>query len=334
MTVRIGVVGLGRIGALHARNLAACTMLSSLVVHDADQERAREVASQLGADVAESVPELLRTGVDGVVVATPTPCHEEHVTQALQHAVPVFCEKPLAGSLESGLSVAAAADRRGVPLQVGLQRRCDPQLRELRERVVHGLDGRLLGVRVVSTSWRPPPPEYLRTSGGFFQDKLVHDVDVVRWLTGREIEAATVVASGTATRWIAEAGDVDTVSASLLLSGGVPAQIWAARRSPSRFEFRVDVVSEHRATSAGRWTEGEPSGTARGESPFPTFVTRFADAYAEEVRAFCRLVVGAGGNVCPAADALASEAATATVARAWREARVVRAGDEAVASPT
>lgn len=327
MTMRIGVVGLGRIGELHARNLATSGLPSSLLLHDADEDLARRVACALDADVAPTFRDLLGGRVDGVVVATPTPSHAELVDEAIRAEIPVLCEKPLAGSVESGLALAALAAERRVPLQIGLQRRSDPELLQLRERLQGGADGRLVGLRVVSSSWHSPPAEYLKASGGFFRDKLVHDVDVIRWLTGRGIESAAVVGSGTATGWIAELGDVDSVSASLLLAGGLVAQIWAARCSPTRFEFRVDAICERQELSAGRWQEEEPSGMARTPSPFPTFIPRFAEAYAAEVTSFCRLVAGTGENACPADDAMASEVATLAVERAWREGRVVRPGE-------
>jgi myo-inositol 2-dehydrogenase / D-chiro-inositol 1-dehydrogenase len=327
VTVRIGVVGLGRIGELHAQNLAASGLVSSLLVHDVDEERARRVASDVDAGVASSVPELLKQGVDGVVIAAPTETHAHLVTVALLADVAVFCEKPLAGSLEAGFSLTTLAEARRLPLQVGLQRRCDPQLLEVRERLQSQADGCLLGLRIVSSSWQPPPPAYLRTSGGFFRDKLLHDVDVVRWVTGRAIDAAAVLGSGAATGWIGDGGDVDTVSASLLLAGGVVAQIWAARSSPTRFEFRLDTVTERQAMSAGRWTEGDPSETVRQASPYATFVARFSEAYSSEMASFCRLAAGAGENVCTASDAMASEVATVALERAWREARVVRPGE-------
>lgn len=324
MTVRIGIAGLGRIGGLHARNLAASGLVSSLVVHDADDDRARRIGADLDADVAPTFGKLLGSGIDGVVISTPTPSHEDLVHEALRSEIPVFCEKPFASSVEAGVALATMVEDRGVPLQVGLQRRCDPQLLELRERLRGEVDGRLLGLRVVSSSWRPPSPEYLETSEGFFRDKLLHDVDVVRWLTGLPIVAVAVAASGTATGWVGETGDVDTVSASILLAGDVVAQIWSARLSPTRFEFRVDAVCAHREMSAGRWDEGDASGIARKESPFETFVCRFEEAYKAEVDAFCHLAGCSGENVCPPSDAMASEIATASLELSWREGRVVR----------
>jgi myo-inositol 2-dehydrogenase/D-chiro-inositol 1-dehydrogenase len=323
VTLRIGIAGLGRIGALHARNLAESGLVSGLIVNDSNANRARGVADELGAQCAPSLDSLLDGGIDGLVVATPTDSHAHLVSEAIRRDVPVFCEKPLADSLEGGFAVAALAAQRRVPLQVGLQRRSDSQLAQLRARLKTAVDCRLIGLRVVSSSWRPPSAEYLRASGGFFRDKLVHDVDVVRWISGREIELAAVVGSGAATGWIGDTGDVDTVAASLVLTGGVIAQIWAARMSPTRFEFRVDAITEREALSAGGWTDDESSGTVGSDGPFATFVARFSEAYRAEMRSFCELVGGNGQNACTAMDAMASEVATDALERAWRERCVV-----------
>lgn len=334
MSLRIGVAGLGRVGELHARNLAASGRVSSLLVHDADAKVADRVGAALGAEVVPHFRDLIGCRPDGIVVATPTASHAELVSEAIGRGIPVLCEKPLAHSVADGDAVATLAEERGVPLQVGLQRRSDPQLLRMRARLRDGGDGRLVGLRVVSCSWQPPPEEYLEASGGFFRDKLLHDVDVVRWLTGLEIETSAVVGSGREAGWVGDPPDVDSVSASLLLAGGVVAQIWAARRSPSRFEFRVDAVCEHQELSAGRWEEGEPSSMPRAPSPFSTYVSRFSEAYVAEVTSFCSLAAGTGENVCPARDAMASEAAAVVLERAWREARVIRTVDVGAAAPS
>lgn len=324
IALRVGVVGLGRVGEVHVRNLQRSGLVSSLVVHDLDGGRARAIADELGADTAPSFPELLRRDVDAVVVATSTHAHAGLVMKAVHRHLPVFCEKPVATSLEMGGVMAALADEHDVPVQVGFQRRCDPELLALRARLHEGRTGRLIGLRIVSTSWQPPTAEYLRSAGGFFMDKLVHDIDVVRWLTGREVEVVSTVASGAATGWIGKAGDVDTVSAGLELAGGLVAQVWSSRVSPTRFEFRIDAVTERASLLAGNWADADPSDRMRRQSPFPTFLARFADAYAAEMRAFCALVGGTGENICPVADAMLSERAAAAAHLAWRERRAVR----------
>jgi len=325
VTLRVGLAGLGNIGKVHARNLAASELVSSLVVHDVDAELTCALADELGAEPAEDFEAMLGRRVDAVVVASPTSTHAALVTRAVGHGVPVFCEKPLAETLEQGLELAVVAERSGVPVQVGLQRRFDPELIRIRQRLMQEQDGHLIGLRIVSTSWRPPPPEYLAGSGGFFRDKLVHDVDVVRWVTGREVEEVAATASGSAAGSAGRARDVDTASISLVLSGGVVAQIWASRLSPTRFEFRLEAVCERSVLAAGAWDGDHPATLVQSESPWPGYIERFGPAFEAEMRAFCLLALCRGENACPPSEALRAEAVAAAAERASRRpARVAR----------
>jgi myo-inositol 2-dehydrogenase/D-chiro-inositol 1-dehydrogenase len=296
----------------------------SLAVYDTDSGLAREVAAALGARVASSFRELVQMGLDGLVISTPTQSHGELLRVALEARIPVFCEKPVSATIAEGIALVGLAERSGVPIQVGLQRRSDPGLVALRSRLRSGRHGPLIGIRVVSSSWRPPSRDYLQASGGVFTDKVVHEVDLVRYVTGLEIEQVTASASGSAAGWIGEMDDADTVSAGLILSGGVVGQIWVARMAPSRFDLRVEAVCRERLLVAGSWDHGAPSSLEWAPSPWPDFVSRFADAYRAEIEAFLLLVAGNGQNVCPARDALRSELIAVAVEQAWRDERSVR----------
>lgn len=323
--MRLGVAGLGRMGTLHARNLRANG--ASLVVYDADPAAGAMVSAANGADVASSVEELLEPKLDGLVVATSTPSHAALVRKALQARIPVFCEKPISAKIAESVSIVHLAERLGIPVQVGFQRRSDPELRALRARIQEGTDGSLIGVRVISSSWRPPPPEYVHRSGGLFRDKIAHELDLVRWLTGREIEEVAVTASGAATGWIGELGDADTASISIVISGGVIGQIWVSRMSPTRFDLRVEVVCGHRVLVAGSWDQGDRPALDLLPSPWPDFMERFQDAYLAEIESFLLLLAGDAHNICAAPDALGSEIAAVAAEQAWRDMRVVRVAE-------
>ena len=330
--MRLGIAGLGRMGALHAQNLRGTGV--SLLVYDIDPDRAGQIAASTGAVVASSVQELLDSAIDGLVVATSTPAHAGLVRSSLDARIPVFCEKPISATINESVALVGSAKRLGVPMQVGFQRRCDPELKALRARIQAGADGPIIGVRVISSSWQPPPPEYMSGSGGLFRDKLAHDLDLVRWLTRREIEEVTTAASGSATGWIGELGDIDTASVGILITGGIVGQIWVARMAPTRFDLRVEVVCSQRLLVAGSWDLGGPPSLEWTPSPWPDFVDRFHEAYRAELESFVRLVAGEGENVCPGGDALASEVAAVAAERAWRERRIVRVGEAAESAAT
>src|SRR5690242_10259731 len=191
--MRIGVIGVGRIGALHARTLASNPQVPEVVVADADDARARAVAAELGA-AAASIDELYGGRVDALVVAAPTATHAGLVHRALDARLPVFCEKPLAPDLDATLAVVEHAERSGTPVQVGFQRRYDPGHQALREAVEDGRLGRLHLVRAVTADPAPPPAAYIATSGGMFRDCHIHDFDSIRFVTGREF--VSVYATG------------------------------------------------------------------------------------------------------------------------------------------
>lgn len=323
--MRLGIAGLGRMGTLHARNLRAHGV--SLVVYDPNPAPGAVVSAATGADVASSLEDLLESKLDGLVVATPTESHTALVRKALQARVPVFCEKPMSATIAESVSIMQLAERLATPVQVGFQRRSDPELRALRARIQEGTDGPLIGVRVISSSWQPPPPEYARHSGGLFRDKAAHELDLVRWLTGHEIEEIAVTASGTATGWMGELGDADTASISIVISGGVIGQIWISRISPVRFDLRVEVVCGQRVLVAGTWDQGGRSTFDWLPSPWPDFVERFQDAYLAEMESFLLLLAGDAPNICAAPDALGSEIAAVAAEQAWRDMRMVRVSE-------
>ena len=185
--MKVGLMGAGRIGASHARTLASNPNTESLCIVDADQGLAREVAAQVGADTVSDGEELIRR-VDALVIATATDTHADLVCLGAAAGLPVFCEKPLSLDLETTDRVLQKVDRAGIPLQVGFQRRFDAGYVEARRLVASGELGRLYAAALTTHDPEPPPEHYLRVSGGIFSDMLVHDIDIIRWTTGQEID--------------------------------------------------------------------------------------------------------------------------------------------------
>src|SRR4051794_20135734 len=184
--MRIGLIGLGRIGAFHAETLSSLSSVTSLVVTDAVPEAIHSVVEKYGVEAVETPEKLLAAGVDGVVVAAATDAHPELIVAAADAGVPVFCEKPVARIIAEGVAVARRVAGTGVPIQIGYPRRFDPGFAAAREALASGELGWLHTVR--STTLDPaPPPAYLAVSGGIFRDCSVHDFDAVRWVTGQEV---------------------------------------------------------------------------------------------------------------------------------------------------
>ncbi|HEY8339027.1 MAG TPA: Gfo/Idh/MocA family oxidoreductase, partial [Egibacteraceae bacterium] len=218
--VRVGMIGLGRLGRVHAENLAWRVAGVELVrVVDTRAEVAREVGARLGVDWADDPAAVLDdAAVEGVVVATPTPTHVALVRAAAAAGKHVFCEKPLSFDLGAARDAVAAAAAAGVRLQVGFHRRFDPDWVAAVERIRAGELGEVRLLRTSLRDMQPPSRDYLASSGGFFADVAVHDFDTARWMVG---EVAEVAATGAALDpEIAALGDIDTAVVVLRFAGG------------------------------------------------------------------------------------------------------------------
>src|SRR5579862_1965959 len=187
--MRIGLIGAGRIGAFHARTLRGLAEVDSLVVTDADLDRAREVGRQVGAEVAGSVTDLLGAGVEAIVIAAATASHPELIKRGVQAGLPVFCEKPVAPDVAGTLDVIESTSGSAVPVQIGFQRRFDAGFQAAREAARSGALGWVHTIRSTTYDVVPPPAGYIAGSGGIFRDCAVHDFDAIRWVSGRQVTA-------------------------------------------------------------------------------------------------------------------------------------------------
>ena len=185
--LHIGLVGVGRIGAMHARTLSNLRDVARLTIADADFGRARVVADDVGAGAAETPEALVAAGVDALVIATATGGHAALLRVAAQARVPAFCEKPVALDLPTLDGVIEEVGRSGILVQVGFQRRFDAGYRAAREAVASGAVGTILTVRAATHDPAPPAREYVAASGGMFRDLAIHDFDAIRFVTGQDV---------------------------------------------------------------------------------------------------------------------------------------------------
>ncbi|MFG3661620.1 Gfo/Idh/MocA family oxidoreductase [Streptomyces sp. NPDC047706] len=327
--MRIGILGLGRIGAFHAETLSGLDAVASLVVADPFAEAAKAAAERFGAEVADSPEAVLTAGVDGVVIAAATDAHPGLVLAAVHAGVPVFCEKPVARTMAEGMAVLKAVEGRDVPVQIGYNRRFDAAFAAARDAVLAGALGRLHTVRSTTLDPAPPPAAYVAASGGIFRDCSVHDFDIIRWVTGREVTEVYAVGGNRGARYIAEAGDADTTGALLTLDDGTIAVVSNSRHNGRGYDVRMELHGFEDSIAVGLEDKlplrsVEPGVSFPSGTPHDFFMDRFAAAYRAELTAFTEVVAGTRPSPCTVADALEAGWIAEACTLSLREHRPVR----------
>ena len=256
--VILGLVGVGRIGVMHANNIAALNDVLNpqginvrLRLTDVAEDHARAVAAGLGAEFLPSVEALLASGLDGLVIATGTGTHPELIKAGVDAGIPVFCEKPVALNVADALPVLDyIRDRHGV-VQIGHQRRFDAGYQEARRAYQAGELGWIHSLRAVTCDMTPPPVEFLASSGGLFRDCSVHDFDILRWLTGREIVEVYARGSNNGDPAIGAAGDVDTALALVTFDDGTVGTVSATRYNGAGHDVRLEIQGSRSSLMVG-----------------------------------------------------------------------------------
>jgi myo-inositol 2-dehydrogenase / D-chiro-inositol 1-dehydrogenase len=326
--MRIGIMGLGRIGAFHAESLTGLEAVESLVVADPFADTAA-IAERIGAEAVDSPEAVLSAGVDGVVVAAATDAHPGLILAAVEAGVPVFCEKPVARTTKEGVAVLNAVKDTGVEIQIGYNRRFDAGFVAARAAVRSGELGLLHTVRSTTLDPAPPPPAYLAASGGIFRDCSVHDFDIIRWVTGREVTEVYATGSNRGAKYIAAAGDADTTAALLTLDDNTLCVVSNSRHNSRGYDVRMELHGFNDSVAVGLEDKlplrsVEPRVTFPAGTPHDSFMDRFAAAYRAELAAFTDVVAGRTPSPCTVADALEASWIADACTLSLREHRTVR----------
>jgi myo-inositol 2-dehydrogenase/D-chiro-inositol 1-dehydrogenase len=309
--MRIGVAGVGRIGTMHAGNLASLDAVDEVVLFDPVPGRAAETASAVDkARAVDDLDALLRDS-DGVLVATPTTTHPDTVRRALAAKVPALCEKPIASDYDEMSALVQDIEASGVEVLVGFQRRFDPAIAELYRRIRAGDVGKLYLVRSVGNDAEPPDFGYLPASGGIFRDLLIHDLDAVPWLVGEPVVEVYASGSVLVDDAFAQADDVDNCVVTLKFAGGAHALLAGGRHDPLGYDHRIEVLGSKDSLAVGvdprtPLTSLEPDGPRVAADAYPGFPERFHRAYLNEMAVFVDVVAGKVENPSPARDSLTS----------------------------
>jgi myo-inositol 2-dehydrogenase/D-chiro-inositol 1-dehydrogenase len=306
--MRVGLAGTGRIGAFHASTLAGLDEVEAVVVSDIVPASAARLADEHGYELAEDLDALLGR-VDAVVVTTSTTGHAATVRAAVAAGIPTFCEKPVATTLAETVEMVEVVEKADVPVHVGFQRRFDAGYRRARDAVLSGELGFLHTIRANTHDQSPPPAAYIPTSGGLFRDCSIHDFDILRFVTGREVARVFATGANKGDPFFTAGGDVDTAAAVLTMDDDTLVLVSATRYNGGGHDVRMELMGSAGTLGVG-YDDSLAVRSAEVGVDFPrgpqrwSFMERFLPAYRAELTAFCDVVAGRIPSPCTVADAL------------------------------
>ncbi len=293
--IRFALFGAGRIGKMHAENLAQRNDCELLYVVDTKPEAAKALAEPLGARQADAERVFKDKKVNAVLIASSTGSHADLSIAAAKAGKAIFCEKPVDLTLEKTDLCIREVEKAGVPMFVGFNRRFDPGFRALKRRLDAGEAGTIEQVIITNRDPGLPEMRFLATSGGLFLDFTIHDFDMARWLLGEEpVEVFARGAVLVDPRVKTEGKDIDTAMLMLRTASGKMCQISNTRRAVYGYDQRIEVFGSKGMLRAGNLTpttvECSGSTSTSGDNPWPSFQTRYAAAYAAELSSFINSV--------------------------------------------
>jgi len=323
----VALFGAGRIGKIHAGNLARQPGVRLKYVVDVNAAAAGELAQKYGAQVASADQVFGDAAVKAVVIGSSTDTHAELMRRAAAAKKAIFCEKPVDLSLGRARECRAAVVEAGVPCLIGFQRRYDPTFAAIHERLAAGEIGEPEMLVVTSRDPGAPPVEYLKVSGGIFKDMLIHDFDIFRWILGDE--AASVYATGSCLTdpVVASVGDIDSTAVAIRTKKGRLALINTSRRAAYGYDQRFEVLGSQGMLQAGNHAPTEVAAwSSRGVSrdkPEHFFLERYAKAYANEMAHFFDALAKGTPMRTSIDDGVKALELAEAATTSWREKRVV-----------
>ena len=316
--IRVGLLGAGRIGQVHARAIASHPGSRLVSVTDIFADAAAALAAEHGIPVRSVEDVLADPTVDAVLIATSTDTHSDLIEWATAAGKAVLCEKPVDLSLDRALACQAKTAGLGQPVMIGFNRRFDPNFVALKAAVDAGEIGRPELLAITSFDPAPPPVSYVRVSGGLFRDMMIHDFDMARWIMGGTPDKVTAVGSSVVDAGIGEAGDVDTAVVTLTWADGRLAVIKNSRRAGYGYDQRLELLGSGGLLQADNVLENTlrkiTTAGAQTAKPLHFFLERYMRAYETEWTAFVDALQGGQPMPVSLADGIAAlacaEAAT------------------------
>jgi myo-inositol 2-dehydrogenase/D-chiro-inositol 1-dehydrogenase len=290
MMIEVALFGAGRIGKIHASNVARQAGVKLKYVVDMNQAAAAELAAQHGALVTDVEAAFADKAVRAVVIASSTDTHAEFIQRAAASGKAIFCEKPVDLAIERARECADAVTKAGVTCMIGFQRRFDPTFAALKVRLAAGEIGGAEMLVITSRDPGAPPVDYIKHSGGVFKDMLIHDFDLFRWILADEAISVYATGSCLTDPAIAQAGDIDSTAVTIHTKRGRLCQINTSRRAAYGYDQRFEVLGSKGMLQAGNHKPTEVSAhtavSVSQDKPEHFFLERYRTAYALEMAHF------------------------------------------------
>jgi myo-inositol 2-dehydrogenase / D-chiro-inositol 1-dehydrogenase len=312
--VRIGIIGAGRIGKIHADNVRRLPEAEIVAISDifAGPELEAWAAERGIPQVTKDSGELLANpDIDAIFICSSTDTHVPLLKQAAEAGKHIFCEKPVSMSIHQTLEAVNAVRKAGVKLQIGFNRRFDHNFKRVRQHVQEGTIGQPHIVKITSRDPNPPHPDYIKVSGGIFMDMMIHDFDMARYVSGSEVVEVYAQGNVLVDPVFAQCGDVDTAIVTLRFANGALGVIDNSRQAVYGYDQRVEVFGSLGAVSvANDHPNTAEISTATGihrDKPLHFFLERYNGAYVEETQAFIDAVLHDKPLLVEGNDALQAE---------------------------
>jgi myo-inositol 2-dehydrogenase/D-chiro-inositol 1-dehydrogenase len=326
--IDVALFGAGRIGKIHAGNLARESGARLKYVIDPNTEAAAALAAQHGAQIAKTAQVFADPKIGAVLICSYTDTHADLILAAAAAGKPIFCEKPVDLAIARARTCAEAVARAGIICMIGFQRRFDPTFAALKARLAAGEIGTPEMLVVTSRDPGAPPIPYIKSSGGIFKDMLIHDFDIFRWILEDEADTVHADASCLVDTAIAEAGDVDSTAVTIRTKRGRLCQINTSRRAAYGYDQRFEVLGSGGMLQAGNHVPTEvvasTSSAVVRDLPKHFFLERYRAAYAREMTHFFAVLAGKTKLRTTIDDGLKALELAEAATTSWREGRVVR----------
>lgn len=328
--INVAVAGLGRIGKIHLKNLSRnFPEIEVVAVMDVFEE-SKAIADEFRVPVfVKNFDELLAVpGVNAVVICSPTDTHADYVVKAAKTVKQIFCEKPLDLSLDRVREVLKIVDESGVKLMLGFNRRFDPEFKKIRQLVEKGAVGDVQIVKITSRDPGPPPVSYIKSSGGMFLDMTIHDFDMARYISGKQVKEVFAKGAVMVDPEIGKAGDIDTAIITLTFEDDTMAVIDNSRKAVYGYDQRLEVFgSKGMAQAENNFPNNHKLYTKSGVSgdlPLHFFLERYDASYNLEMREFIDALVSGGDLPVDGNDGLLSIAIGLAAKKSVEEGRPVK----------